>query len=95
MKLPWWPTGSALPRSRLLQLPAPGRNPQHLRGRAFARFDVLWQCGRLLSLLLGGLPADTLGIRAVYYIGALLLLAAAAGWAGLRNTTAAEATWPP
>lgn len=32
----------------------------------------------------------------VYHLGALLLLAAAAaGWAGLRNTTAAEATWRP
>lgn len=54
----------------------------------FAGFDILWQTGRLLSLLLGGLLADTFGIRAVYYLGALLLLAAAlAGWTGLRRTT--------
>ncbi len=61
--------------------------PQPLRGRVFAGFDMLWQTGRLLSLLLGGLLADTLGIRAVYYLGAALLLAAAVlGHAGLHPT---------
>lgn len=46
----------------------------------------LWQTGRLLSLLAGGLLADALGIRAVYYLGAALLVAAAAvGWSGLRQ----------
>ena len=60
--------------SSLLQ----SRVPEDLRGRAFAGFDVLWQTGRLLSLLGGGLLADTLGIQAVYLLGALLLLAAAA-----------------
>ncbi len=38
--------------------------PEHLRGRAFAGFDLLWQAGRLLSLLGGGLLADTIGIQA-------------------------------
>jgi predicted MFS family arabinose efflux permease len=61
--------------------------PERVRGRVFAGFDMLWQAGRLLSLLLGGLLADLHGIRAVYYLGAALLLAAAvAGWAGLRAT---------
>jgi MFS family permease len=69
----------------LLQAETPGR----FRGRIFASFDMLWQTGRLLSLLLGGLLADTLGIRAVYYLGAALLLAAAlAGWSGLRQRPA-------
>ena len=54
------------------------RVPKHLRGRAFAGFDMLWQTGRLLSLLGGGLLADAAGIRAVYLVGGLLLLAAAA-----------------
>jgi len=54
------------------------RVPEDLRGRAFAGFDLLWQTGRLLSLLGGGLLADTAGIRAVYLLGGLLLLAAAA-----------------
>jgi len=61
--------------------------PEPLRGRVFAGFDMLWQAGRLLSLLLGGLLADTLGIQAVYYLGAALLLAATVlGHTGLRPT---------
>ena len=65
--------------------------PEELRGRVFAGFDMLWQSGRLLSLLAGGLLADTLGIRTVYYLGAALLLAAAAaGWSGLRRSKDAE-----
>jgi predicted MFS family arabinose efflux permease len=63
------------------------RVPVDLRGRAFAGFDVLWQTGRMLSLLGGGLLADTLGIRAVCLLGGLLLLAAAAaGAAGTRHS---------
>ena len=61
------------------------RVPEELRGRAFAGFDVLWQSGRMLSLLGGGLLADAVGIRAVYLLGGVLLLAAAAvGAAGSR-----------
>ncbi len=60
--------------SSLLQ----SRVPEELRGRAFAGFDVLWQSGRMVSLLGGGLLADAAGIRAVYVLGGLLLLAAAA-----------------
>ncbi len=71
--------------SSLLQ----AETPERLRGRVFAGFDMLWQTGRLISLLLGGLLADTLGIRAVYYLGALLLLTAAwVGWRGLRGPPA-------
>jgi MFS family permease len=51
--------------------------PDALRGRVFASFDLLWQSGRLASIALGGLAADRLGIRAVYYLAGLLLLAAA------------------
>lgn len=54
------------------------RVPEDLRGRAFAGFDMLWQTGRLLSLLGGGVLADQVGIRAVYLLGGLLLLAASA-----------------
>ena len=57
-----------------------------IRGRVFASFDLLWQFGRLASLIFGGLLADALGIRAVYYAGAALLIAAAiVGWAGLHH----------
>jgi MFS family permease len=60
--------------------------PEPVRGRVFASFDMLWQLGRLLSLLLGGGLAASIGIQAVYYLGgALLILAAAIGWLGLRR----------
>lgn len=52
--------------------------PERLRGRVFSAFDLIWQALRLVSLLAGGVLADQLGIRAVYYVGALLLLGAAA-----------------
>ena len=47
------------------------------RGRVFATFDLVWQSMRLLSLVSGGLLADALGIRAVYFVGGILLFAAA------------------
>jgi len=60
--------------------------PEHLRGRVFAAFDMLWQSGRLLSLVLGAALAAWLGIEAVYYFGgALLILAALLGWRGLAR----------
>ena len=50
---------------------------------------MLWQLGRLISLLIGGLLAAAIGIQAVYAIGgALLLLAAAIGWTGARPAAA-------
>jgi len=56
------------------------------RGRVFAGFDLLWQAGRLASLALGGIAADTLGVQAVYRLGgALLLLAGTVGLAGLPH----------
>jgi len=55
--------------------------PDRLRGRVFSAFDLIWQSMRLASLLLGGVLADTAGIRAVYYLGGALLIAAAlTGW---------------
>lgn len=55
--------------------------PDRIRGRVFALFDVLWNAARLVSLAAGGLLADAIGIRAVYVLGGLLLLIAAAiGW---------------
>ncbi len=64
------------------------QTPEQLRGRVFAGFDMLWHSGRLLSLLAGGVLADALGIRAVYYLGAALLLGAAGlGWCGQRQPT--------
>jgi MFS family permease len=60
-----------------------------VRGRVFAGFDLLWQAGRLASLVLGGVAADALGIRAVYYLGGVLLLVAGAvGFAALPRGSA-------
>lgn len=61
--------------------------PDRLRGRAFSLFDVLWNGARLVSLGLGGLIADAVGIRAVFVLGGVLLLAAAAiGWGAPLRT---------
>lgn len=58
---------------------------RELRGRAFALYDVLWNAARLASLGAGGLLADVVGIRAVYVVAGLLLLAAGAvGWVSPR-----------
>lgn len=48
-----------------------------VRGRVFSLFDVVWNGARLVSLGAGGLLADAVGIRAVYLLGGVLLLAAA------------------
>lgn len=60
--------------------------PERLRGRVFSAFDLIWQTMRLASLVLGGALADTIGIRSVFYLGGVLLIAAA-----LAGTTAAGA----
>lgn len=52
--------------------------PDRVRGRVFAFFDVVWQTSRLVSIGVGGVLADALGIRAVYVLGGVLLLAAGA-----------------
>ena len=51
--------------------------PPETRGRALALFDLLWNAARLTSLGLGGLIAETFGIRTVYVGSGVLLLAAA------------------
>lgn len=58
--------------------------PEALRGRVFSAFDLIWQSMRLVSLLAGGVLADLLGIRSVYYVGGLLLLLAAVAGLGAR-----------
>ena len=55
--------------------------PDRLRGRVFSFYDTLWQAARLASIGLGGVLADTFGIRAVYLMGGVVLMAAGAwGW---------------
>jgi hypothetical protein len=72
---------SAVTFTSLLQ----AHTPDRLRGRVFASMDVLWQTGRLVSLGLGAVLAEAVGISAVYLLGGVLLLAAAAGIAGSRG----------
>lgn len=52
--------------------------PDEARGRVFAAFDVIWSCGRLVSIGVGGALADAAGITAVYIMGGALLLVAGA-----------------
>jgi MFS family permease len=60
--------------------------PDGVRGRVFTLLDVTWAAMRLLSLALGGLVTDRIGISAVYLAGgSLLALAGVLGLALLGN----------
>ncbi|HUZ69179.1 MAG TPA: MFS transporter [Candidatus Saccharimonadales bacterium] len=60
--------------------------PLRVRGRSFALLDMVWQVGRLVSVAIGGVIAAAAGIRVVYVIGGVLLIAAGAlGTATLRH----------
>ncbi len=50
--------------------------PEGVRGRVFTLLDVTWNLMRLASLAAGGLLAEELGVRPVYYLGGSLLFAA-------------------
>ncbi|MBA2387510.1 MAG: MFS transporter [Acidimicrobiia bacterium] len=52
--------------------------PSDTRGRVFAFYDVLWNSSRLLSLAIGGVVTELLGVRIVYLVAGLLLFGAAA-----------------
>ncbi len=66
--------------------------PERLRGRVFAFYDVVWQTARLISIGVGGVLADQFGIRAVYLMGGILLLAA--GGLGFARVPASAMTHP-
>ena len=54
--------------------------PDAVRGRTFTLLDVSWNVFRLLSLAVGGLVVDAIGIRPLYWAGgALLTLAGVLG----------------
>ncbi len=60
--------------------------PDEVRGRVFTLLDVTWNAMRLLSLGLGGLLVDRVGIQPLFWVGgALLVLAGLAGLALLRR----------
>ncbi len=58
-----------------------GAVPERVRGRVFTLLDVTWNAMRLLSLGLGGLLVDAVGIQALFWAGGGLL--ALAGFLGL------------
>ena len=47
--------------------------PDAVRGRVFTLLDVSWNTVRLLSLAIGGVVVDTLGIRPLFWGGGILL----------------------
>ncbi len=51
-----------------------GAVPDAVRGRVFTLLDVTWQAMRLLSLALGGLLVDEVGVRPVFWVGGALLV---------------------
>jgi len=64
--------------------------PSGMRGRVFALLDIVWQTGRLASIAVGAGLAASIGIRALFVLGgALLTLAGAVGFAGLRGSARA------
>lgn len=70
--------------------------PDQLRGRVFAFSDVVWQASRLISIAVGGVLADRLGIRGVYLMGGLLLITAAGlGFTRLSRTALTMPTTMP
>ena len=57
-----------------------GAVPEPVRGRVFTLLDVSWNAMRLLSLVLGGLVVDWLGVRPLFWgSGTLLALAGVLG----------------
>lgn len=58
-----------------------GAAPDAVRGRVFTLLDVTWSAMRLISLALGGLLVDAVGIQALFWVGGSLL--AVAGVLGL------------
>jgi hypothetical protein len=47
--------------------------PERVWGRVYTLIDLVWSLMRLVSLGVGGVLADSLGVRTVYYIGGTLL----------------------
>ena len=58
-----------------------GAVPDVVRGRVFTLLDVTWSAMRLLSLALGGLLVDAVGVERLFWMGGVLL--ATAGVLGL------------
>lgn len=46
-----------------------GSVPEDVRGRVFTLLDVTWSAMRLLSLALGGILVDSVGIQPIFWVG--------------------------
>ncbi len=53
-----------------------GAIPDRFRGRAFTLLDIDWNVFQLLSLAVGGIVVDRLGVEPLYWIGGTLLFVA-------------------
>ena len=53
-----------------------GAVPEDVRGRVFTLLDMTWNAMRLLSLALGALMVDAIGVQPVFWIGGGLLVLA-------------------
>ena len=53
-----------------------GSVPEDFRGRVFTLFDVTWNGMRLVSLALGGVLVDVIGVQPLFWGGGALLLGA-------------------
>jgi len=62
-----------------------GAVPEAMRGRVFTLLDVDWSALRLISLALGAVKVDAVGVRPVFWLGGALL--ALAGLLGLALIT--------
>jgi MFS family permease len=51
-----------------------GAVPDAVRGRVFTLLDVTWNAMRLISLAVGGVVVDAIGIRPLFWGGGMLLV---------------------
>jgi MFS family permease len=51
-----------------------GAVPDAVRGRVFTLLDVTWNAMRLISLAIGGVVVDAIGIRPLFWGGGMLLM---------------------
>ena len=70
--------------------------PNAVRGRVFTWLDVVWNVMKVLSLGVGGVLADQVGVAVVYYLGGTLLVCSGIiGLLTLRDTRLADTTSAP
>ncbi len=82
-----------------------GAVPDAVRGRVFTLLDVTWSAMRLLSLALGGLLVDAIGIQPLFWTGGgllaiagvlgLVLLGGSASGPGAFLGGRRQMRWPP